>query len=56
MRLTKVRRKALAEFYRWYAWQESNLCTRRRRPMLYPLSYRRIVKLDADSSQIYCIA
>jgi hypothetical protein len=25
----------------WRAWEESNLRTRLRRPVLYPLSYRR---------------
>ena len=26
----------------WRAWEESNLRTRLRRPVLYPLSYRRL--------------
>ena len=36
----------------WYAWMESNHRTRRRRPMLYPLSYRRIKYLTLKLYQI----
>lgn len=30
---------------KWRAWEESNLRTRLRRPVLYPLSYRRLKKV-----------